>query len=622
MLRCANVLFALLLLAGAAAAEIQLTHVGSYTTGIFDEGATEIAAFDPLTARVFSVNGFTGSVDVLDFSNPTNPTFLFTLDVTPWGAGANHVAVADGVVVAGVEADDKQQPGRVVFFESAGDCAYLNDVACGALPDMLLVTPDGQTVLVACEGEPDDDYLVDPEGSVTIVDLSAGVMAAVSTEVSFAVFNDQIDALRAAGVRIYGPGATVAQDLEPEYIAHDPATGLAYVSCQENNALVVVDVATATALDVLPLGFKEHSLPGNGLDASDRDDMINIANWPVLGMYQPDAMASYTVDGQFYLITANEGDSRDYDGYSEEERIKNLDLDPVAFPDAEYLQADENLGRLGSTTADGDIDGDGDVDVLYANGARSFSIWDAAGNLVFDSGDALEQMLATLLPTEFNSANDENGSFDSRSDAKGPEPEGVAVIELDGTWYAVIGMERVGGIFLYDVTDPAAPVFLEYVNTRDFSGDPEGGTAGGLGPEGILIISREDSPEGQAFVLVSNEVSGSIDVFLLDAATVAIEDPSNPDPSSSVPSATQLVGVYPNPFNPTTNIAFSLAAGMPVTLEVLDVRGRHVETLVAGVRPAGSHTVTWAANQQPSGVYFARLVTDDRVQVRRLTLVK
>ncbi|MEZ4386905.1 MAG: choice-of-anchor I family protein [Candidatus Krumholzibacteriia bacterium] len=622
MRRLAHGSICLLVLASAAAAELQLTPVGMYRTGVFDDGATEIAAFDPLTQRVFSVNGSTGSIEVLDLSDPADPVFLFAIDVTPWGGGANHVDVFDGVLVAGVEAVPKQDPGRVVFFATDGDCAYLNDVVCGALPDMLMVTPDGQHVLVACEGEPDDDYLVDPEGSITVVDLDGGVMAAVAREAGFGAFNDQAAALRAAGVRIYGPGATVAQDLEPEYVAYDPATGLAYAACQENNALAVVDVATATVLDILPLGYKDHSLPGNGLDASDRDDAINIASWPVLGMYQPDGTVGYTVNGQFYLVTANEGDSRDYAGYSEEARVKNLTLDPTAFPDAATLQADENLGRLGITLANGDTDGDGDYDELYANGARSFSIWDAAGNLVFDSGDQIEHIIADLLPGFFNSDNDDNDSFDTRSDAKGPEPEGVAVAELDGRWSAIIGLERVGGILLYDITDPTAPEFLEYATTRDFSGDPEGDTAGGLGPEGIRIISREDSPEGQALVLVSNEVSGSLDVYLLDEQTVAIEAPDDGGEASGLPAASQLQNVYPNPFNPTTRIAFALPRDMHTTLEVIDVRGRHVETLVDGVQSAGEHTVTWSADRQPSGVYFARLVTDDRVQVRRLTLAK
>ncbi|HJL41735.1 MAG TPA: T9SS type A sorting domain-containing protein, partial [Myxococcales bacterium LLY-WYZ-16_1] len=188
-------------------------------------------------------------------------------------------------------------------------------------------------------------------------------------------------------------------------------------------------------------------------------------------------------------------------------------------------------------------------------------------------------------------------------------------------WYAIIGMERVGGLFLYDITDPAAPVFLEYVTTRDFSGDAEQGTAGGLGPEGIEIVAAEDSPVGQALAIVSNEVSGSIDIFLLDELSVPVEDPTRPE-EAELPMNSRLVSVYPNPFNPITNIEFAVPRDLQVQLEVVDVRGRHVETLVAEAVIAGQHSVTWTAENQPSGVYFARLVTEDRVQVRRLTLVK
>lgn len=613
------------LLATATAAQAAvptLTPIGVYTTGVFDEGATEISAYDPATMRVFSVNGDTGAIDVLDLSDPTAPVFLFSIDVTSWGDGANHVDVRDGVIAAAVEADVSQDPGKVVFFQAAGSCDYLNDVTVGALPDMLTYTPDGSRVLVACEGEPDDTYTVDPAGSVAIVDLSGGVAGATVASAGFEAFDADIDALRDAGVRIFGPGATVSQDLEPEYVATSGDGLTAWAVCQENNAVAVVDVATATVTAVLPLGFKDHGLAGNGLDASNRDDMINIQTWPVWGMYQPDAMVSFDLDGTTYLVTANEGDARDYDDYSEETRVEDLTLDPGAFPDAATLQLEENLGRLKTTTASGDTDGDGDWDQIHAYGARSFAIWNGAtGELVFDSGDQFEQTLATLLPEEFNSNNDENDSFDSRSDDKGPEPEGVAVTEVDGSWYAIIGLERIGGLMVYDISDPTAPVFVEYVTTRLFDGDAEQGTAGGLAPEGLLVIEAADSPIGQKLVLASNEVSGSIDVFLFDQETVPVQEPVEEQPTL-LPQATRLAGAFPNPFNPVTTVKFSLARDGHVQLDVVDVRGRHVTSLVDGARTAGEHSVTWTAQDQPSGVYFAVMRTDELAQVKRMTLVK
>jgi DNA-binding beta-propeller fold protein YncE len=236
-------------------------------------------------------------------------------------------------------------------------------------------------------------------------------------------------ALIEQGVRIFGPGATVAQDLEPEYIAVSDDGTTAYVMCQENNALVLVNIGTETVDAILPIGFKDWTEEGVTFDASNRTDDIFFANWPVNGMYQPDAIDYFNVGGAGYLITANEGDARDYDDFSEEFRVGDdeIPLDPTAFPDAEYLKDDALLGRLRITSANGDTDGDGDYDELYAYGARSFTIWDATtGALVYDSGNDLEQITAAdpVFGALFNSDDEEN-AFKNRSDDKGPEPEAV-----------------------------------------------------------------------------------------------------------------------------------------------------------------------------------------------------
>jgi hypothetical protein len=230
-------------------------------------------------------------------------------------------------------------------------------------------------------------------------------------------------------------------------------------------------------------------------------------------MYLPDAIASFKAKGHDYFITANEGDVRDWGGFSEEARVKDLTLDPVAFPDWVNLRKDPALGRLKVTSTLGDADGNGLYEELYSFGGRSFSIWDDRGNQVFDSGDEIERQMAALLPDQFNSDHETNGSFDSRSDDKGPEPEGLAIGEIKGRTYAFIALERIGGILVYDVTRPHYPAFVEYVNTRDFAGDPEAGTAGDLGPEGVLFISKKDSPIRKPLLVVSNEISGTVAVF-------------------------------------------------------------------------------------------------------------
>jgi hypothetical protein len=259
------------------------------------------------------------------------------------------------------------------------------------------------------------------------------------------------------------------------------------------------------------------SLTNQGLDVSDKDDAINIANWPVYGMYMPDSIAAYMAGGETYLVTANEGDARDYAGYSEEKRVGDLVLDWSVFPNAAELQKDENLGRLTTTTAGTDTNGDGLVDRILTFGGRSFSIWSPDGKLVFDSGSAIEAITAAAFPDDFN-ADGENGSFDSRSDAKGPEPEALAIGQIGDRSYAFVGLERIGGIVVYDITDPKQPSFVTYANNRDFAGDAEAGTAGDLSPEGIVFIPAEQSPTSGPALLVANELSGSTTFWSIDVA--------------------------------------------------------------------------------------------------------
>ncbi len=491
-----------------AASAISLQPLGTYATGQLDAESAEIVAFDPATARAFVVNGGDKTIDILDLSDPSAPTLIGQMDVSAVGATANSVAYRDGIIAAAIENEDKQANGVVAFLDADGN--VLSQVEVGPLPDMVTFTPDGSKVLTANEGEPNDDYSVDPEGSIAIIDISGGIEELTPDAVTIADFQAFNNAELDPSVRIFGPGADVAQDLEPEYIAVAPDSATAYVTLQENNALAVVDLAAGKVTAVIGLGFKDHLQAGNMLDASDRDGAVNFGNWPVLGMYQPDAIGAYAVDGATYLITANEGDARDYDGYSEEARVEDLTLDAEAFPNAAELQAEEALGRLKTTLAHGDADGDGDFDVIYSFGGRSFSIWDSAGNLVFDSGDEIARITAERYPDGFNSSG-ENETFDERSDDKGSEPEALVIAELDGRTYLFLGLERIGGIMIYDVTDPTAPAFIEYVNNRDFDAATE--AAGDLAPEGLVIVPAAESPTGAPLLIVANEFSGTTTVY-------------------------------------------------------------------------------------------------------------
>ncbi|WP_203416411.1 choice-of-anchor I family protein [Jiangella ureilytica] len=530
----------------APGAALELAPIGTYETGIFDEGASEIVGYDAGSQRLIVINAAQALVEVLDVSDPAAPVKLFDVptagvgsadeSTVPGDAVANSVDVrADGLGAIAVEAGDKVGNGWVVFFDARSeDGAPIGAVRVGALPDMVTFTPDGSQLLVANEGEPAEDYSVDPEGSVAVIDVPDALDAPAQGDVAIADFHafEEGGSLELPeGVRIYGgredagtgiPEFPVSENLEPEYIT--VVGDRAFVTLQEANALAEVDLAGAEVTAIHALGTKDWSQPGNELDPSDEDGGINLGNWPVQGLYQPDAIGSYVANGVPYLVTANEGDTRDWEGYSEVARVKDLGEDgllPVC-EDLADLTADEALGRLNITTADG-LSGDGTCyETLYANGGRSFSIWSTAGGQIFDSGAQFEELTAEALPEFFNSNHSES-NLEGRSDDKGPEPEGLAIGTVGDSTYAFVGFERVGGVVVFDITAPDAVEFVTYVNNRDFAVSVEDGgalaDAGDLGPEGLEFIPADVSPiEGTALLAIGNEVSGSTTFYRIDEA--------------------------------------------------------------------------------------------------------
>jgi len=530
---------------------ITATFSGRYNSGFYnkDGGVMEISAYDKTSKKLFAINGNAGDIHVIDLTTPSNPTFISSISLTAYGSAANSLAVKNNILAVAVEAAVKQNPGKVVFF-NAIDGSFINSVVVGALPDMLTFTPDGTKVLVANEGEPSDDYLTDPEGSVSIIDISTGVENATVTTANFNSYDAQKTALINSGIRIYGANAaTVSKDMEPEYIAVSEDSKKAWVTCQENNAIAIVDLVSNSIIDIKPLGYKDYNAIGNGFDASDENptkpsSQINIANWPVKGMYQPDGIASMVYDNKTYLITANEGDARAYTGFNEEVRVSSLTLDATVFPTATTLKTKANIGRLRVTDKLGDTEGDTDFDALYSYGARSFSIWDDQLAQVYDSGDDIEQYVATNFPANFNANHNGSNKMSVRSDDKGPEPESVVTAVIDNKTYAFVALERQSAILIYNVTNPTLPEFVQYLSSRNFSETPVStsgtgiGTGGDLGPEGLLVIPAADSPNGKNLLIASYEVSGTVAVYEITISTIT---------NSNVSNKNEKMNVYPNP---------------------------------------------------------------------------
>ncbi|NKI26635.1 alkaline phosphatase [Arenibacter sp. 6A1] len=454
------------------------------------EGAAEITAYDPISKKLFTVNVASNQIAVSNISALSSPVQEMPIDLNAYGA-PNSVAIHTGRLAVAVEASPKQLPGKVLVFNTL-DNTLISEFTVGALPDMVTFSKDGNLIITANEGEPNDDYTNDPDGTISIINLKENSV----TNLDFSSFNSEEEALEAQGFRVFGPNANLAADVEPEYIAISDDSQTAWVSLQENNGIAKVNLVSKTIEAIYPLGFKDYNVAGNQIDASDKDTKKALKNWPVYGMYQPDAIVSVTISGTEYIISANEGDARDYSGFSEEVRVDDLLLDVTAFPAAQDYQNPSNLGRLKTTTTLGDFDNDGDHDAIYSYGARSFSIWSTNGSLVYDSGNSIAVETLKATPDRFN-------DDDGRSDDKGAEPESVEVLNIGNERYILfVGLERNDQVLVYDITNPTMPEFLSILS---HTGDEA--------PEGLLAIKAADSPSGKDLLVVSNEDSGTVTIY-------------------------------------------------------------------------------------------------------------
>lgn len=459
------------------------------TTNIAGTGAAEISAYDPISKRLFVVNNSTSvnQIDVLDMSNPAAPAKIHTINVAGYGGFVNSLDVFDGKLAAAIEATVKQDNGKVVVFKTS-DYSEVKVITVGALPDMITYSKDGKYILTANEGEPNDTYTNDPVGSVSIIEVSNNYAV---TTLDFSGFAAQEATLKAQGLRIFGVGNNFAKDIEPEYVTISEDSKTAWVTLQENNGIAKVNLTTKSITSIFPLGFKDYSLAANATDVSDSDGAVgNPGTWPVKGIFMPDGIAVLEKNGIPYLFTANEGDAREYSALTEAKRVKSLNLDPTVFPNAATLKLDAQMGRLNVTNTLGDTDGDGDYDALYSFGARSFSVWNGnTGARVFDSKNELDAKAKIA------------GFYDdARSDDKSIEPEGITIGKVGHKTVAFIGMERADAVAIYDITDPAAPVFLQIIATGD-------------APEGVLFVPAEKSPTQRSLLIVSSENDGNVKIY-------------------------------------------------------------------------------------------------------------
>ncbi len=532
---------------------LDLIPLGTFT-GSGGLAASEIVAFDSTSKQLYINNGALNRIDIVNIAIPATPTLVRSVDMSVYGRGVQSVTVGDGIVAAAVDVAPVVSPdgrqtasnGLVVLMDTTG--RILRTVGVGTLPDHVSFTPDKKTILVAGEGEPicslengntpaleakDSTLVSDANGTVSLIDVSNGATNATVTTLDFSSFDKT--ALLAEGVRVFFPGSTAAQDLEPEYITTNAAGTRAYVTLQEANAIAIVDLVNKSILDVAPLGYKDWGAADLLIDTSDKDGsegapMLNLQSYsgvPLKGMYMPDTIASMQRNGETFLLTANEGDDRDYGCFSEKVRAGTLTSNWTNGTVDPSLKVNGKLSRLNTTNAFPTKDA---FDAIYTYGGRSFSIWNSSGELVWDSGSQLEEIVARDYPAAFNSDSSDSAAssllmvqgqparMDGRSDDKGPEPEALAVGTIGAQTFAFVGLERMGGIMVYDVSNPASPTYIRYKNAalEGLALDPANNTTPGsldVSPEGMVFVPAALSPNDKPLLIVANELSGTTTMY-------------------------------------------------------------------------------------------------------------
>lgn len=501
--------------------------------------AGEIVGFDKVSKNLFVTSSSSAAyqINIFDLSNPSSAVGVGAIDFSSsFGITANMSALssvainsAKGFGVASlIPTANTTTLGKVGFFNLSSGIS-LGTIDVGYHPDSVSFSPDGSKLIVVNEGEFSSNSTTNPTGanapgSISIIDVSGITSSNLANLASLTpVTRDFSSANLASGVSLSGirnsnlaaigtsgnfissvPDFTQAPNQDPNAIEPEYASVIGdkvYVSLQDNNAIGEYDLTQNLWTKITNLGTITQTI-----DATDTGSTISITQ-AVKGLPMPDTLATYSKNGKTYVVTANEGDARvddrdvsrfgDIAGSDSMNNIIDQNA-PSNFPTTQTgARANETLGRLNVSRLDGDTDGDGKIDDPTMIGTRSFTIWEVTGSglqRVYDSGSYFETYIRD---------NDPTGWLDSRSDDKGPEPEGLTLGEIDGKTFAFIGMERNNGIFMFDITDPNAPSFFGYTRTSDGSNTP-------LRPEGMSFISAADSPNGQNLLVVGYEGDGTL----------------------------------------------------------------------------------------------------------------
>ncbi len=502
---------------------LSLEKVSGYTTGTQnpDGGVMEIISYNPANNTAYAVNGQSGKLAVIPLDTKSQLTAeefdvqtAVTAEGFTYGDMTSVCVSPDGTRLAvAIQALNYADNGNIAVFtcNSDGSIDLEKVYEAGVQPDMVVFSGN-DTILTANEGEPREGYLetsVDPMGSVSVVDIATST----SSIVDFTAFDSQRDNLISKSI-ILKKNTLPSVDFEPEYIA--VSEGIAYVTLQEANAVAVLDIENKAFTDIYSLSFEDYSRVT--VDIDKKDGKYAPALYESLrGIRMPDGISAFKTNGKTYLVTANEGDSREWGTYLNEDE-RNFGKGKTSPSGA---ITPENSGITGKVVFFDQSDYDGlDQNTDYLFGGRSFTVFEVTENgltQIFTSGDDCEEITAKLLPEHFNCSNDDM-TIDDRSGKKGPEPESVTIGTVDDKTYAFIALERISGVMAYDITDPDNITYAGYINSREFTDH----IAGDVAPEGLAFISADKNAYGKCLLLAACEVSGTVAVYTAEHTTTEI----------------------------------------------------------------------------------------------------